>query len=273
MRRMLALAMAAWLLGCGGAAKDPPRRAATATASIPAAPNRCIPAPRGDLAEPGPFAVEHRAMRAARRSAISGGPRRIDPVAWFPARTRPCRAPLVLVSHGHYGAPAACERLCSRLASRGFVVLAVLHADHGTPPGLQAPERVDDLAYVLDHLRRFAPAPVDRRSVGVAGHSFGGRTAVELAAQDPRVDAVVTMAGGADRGTTGTVTAPTLMLAGGADRLDPPELSIRSARALPRETPHRVLVVPGTGHRALGSADPAVRAASGWLLTHLAGRR
>jgi predicted dienelactone hydrolase len=211
------------------------------------------------------FAVRHTVTRLARRSQITRARRRIDPEAWFPAGRR-CRAPLILFSHGHNGAPGACARLCGHLASLGFVVLAPLHADRATPLRLQAPERVDDLTYVLDHLRRLAPAPVDRRAIGVAGHSFGGRTAVELAAQDPRIRAVVTMAGGADRATTAGVTAPTLMLAGGADRLDPPILSIRSGRALPRSTPHRVIVVPGVGHTALGSAPAAIRATSDWLL-------
>ena len=127
------------------------------------------------------------------------------------------------------------------------MVIAPRHPDRATARNLQAVERVDDLEYVLAHLRRLAPAPVG--AVGAAGHSFGGRTAVELAAQEPRVRAVVTMAGGADRATTATVTAPTLMLAGGADTVDPPALSVRSAKALPRGTPRRVLVVPAVGHR------------------------
>jgi predicted dienelactone hydrolase len=280
MRRMIATVLTACLAGCGGGARPaPPGRAAAVAPTAgpapraPAPPSRCVPAPHGDLAAPGPFAVRRRALQATRRSSITRARRQIDPVAWFPARNRACAAPLVLVSHGHFGAPVACEWLCSRLAGRGFVVVAVRHADRGTPPRLQAIERIDDLSYVLDHLARFAPTPVDRHRIGVAGHSFGGRTAVELAAEDARVDAVVTMAGGADRATTATVTAPTLMLAGGADTIDPPELSIRSARALPRTTPHRVIVVPGTGHTALGSVPASVRAATGWLLAYLAGRK
>jgi pimeloyl-ACP methyl ester carboxylesterase len=152
------------------------------------------------------------------------------------------------------------------------VVIAPLHADRATPRRLQAPERVDDVTFGLDHLRRVAPAAVDRRAIGVAGHSFGGRTAVELAAQERRVRAVVTMAGGADRATTATVTAPTLMLAGSADTVDPPELSARSARALPPGTPPRVLVVPDVGHSGLRDAPASVRAASAWFLTYLGGQ-
>ena len=267
MRRLIALSAVVCAAGCqpahpGGAA-DPPR-----AAKAPAA-NPCVRAPAGDLARPGPFAVRRRALQATRRSAITHNERRLDPVAWFPARAHACRAPLVLMSHGHNGAPD-CERLCGHLASLGFVVIAPRHPDRATARGLQAVERVDDLEYVLAHLRRLAPTPVG--AVGAAGHSFGGRTAVELAAQEPRVRAVVTMAGGADRATTATVTAPTLMLAGGADTVDPPALSIRSAKALPRGTPRRVLVIPAVGHRGLRDAPASIRAASAWLLTHLGGQ-
>ena len=38
------------------------------------------------------------------------------------------------------------------------------------------------------------------------------------------------------------------MVAGGADTVDPPALSEASVRALPRRTPHALLVVPDAGH-------------------------
>jgi predicted dienelactone hydrolase len=286
MRRLLVLCTVACLAGCGGGGGGGGGRGggggggahpkAAVAAAVPH--NRCVAAPSGDLAVRGSYAVRRRVLRASRRSVITRARRRIDPIAWFPARREGCRAPLVLVSHGHNGSPAGCERLCGHLASQGFVVVAPLHADRGTPLRLQAPERVDDLTFVLDHLGRFSPVPVDRGAIGVAGHSFGGRTAVELAAQDPRIKAVLTMAGGADRPTTATVTAPTLMLAGGADTVDPPELSLRSGRALPRTTPHRVQVVPGAGHGAFtdrcvaaGTCRVVARAASGWFLRYLGG--
>ena len=84
--------------------------------------------------------------------------------------------------------------------------------------------------------------------LGVFGHSFGGRTAAEVASQDERVRALVTMAGGADRASTAPIRAPTLMVAGGADTVDPPRLSEASVRALPRSTPHALLVVPRASH-------------------------
>jgi pimeloyl-ACP methyl ester carboxylesterase len=124
-------------------------------------------------------------------------------------------------------------------------VIALRHADRGTARRLQGPERVEDVLFLLDHLPAVARGA---RPLGVFGHSFGGRTAAEVASQDPRVRALVTMAGGADRASTALIRAPTLMVAGGADTVDPPALSEASVRALPRGTPHALLVVPDAGH-------------------------
>src|SRR4051794_19156099 len=109
-RRLVVLA-AVLVAGCGGA---PHRHAARATAAGPT--NRCAPARAH-------FAVRPTVTPLPRRSAITGAPRRLDPEAWFPAGRR-CRAPLIVMSHGHNGAPVACARLCEHLASLGFVVLA-----------------------------------------------------------------------------------------------------------------------------------------------------
>ncbi len=212
------------LAGCGGGAA--PHAAAP--------PHRCA----------GSYEVHRARSPLVRDAATPGAWRRLDPVAWYPVK-RGCRFPLIVFSHGHSGSPGACSRLCARLASRGFVVLALRHADRGTPRRLQGPERVEDVLFLLDHLPAVARGA---GPLGVFGHSFGGRTAAEVASQDPRVRALVTLAGGADRASTALIRAPTLMVAGGADTVDPPALSEASVRALPRGTPHTLLVVPDAGH-------------------------
>jgi predicted dienelactone hydrolase len=274
---VVALALAAG--ACGGQASPSPRSADGA--------NPCVAVPR-DLAAPGPYAVGRASTRLARRSAV-GGRRRVDPTVWYPAPSpRPgCRFPLILFSHGHNGSAAVCARLCAHLAGMGFVVLAPRHPDRRTRPTAQGAERVEDLLFLLDHLpavwKRLAPGVagrVDGRAIGVAGHSFGGRTAAELASQDPRVKAVMTMAGGADRASTALIRAPTLMVAGGADTVGPVRLSEESARALPRTTPHALLVVAGAEHGALVDGCAAARlcplvgrVAAALFITYLAHRR
>jgi predicted dienelactone hydrolase len=279
-----AAVLALLVTGCGGASA--PRHAAAPTRA--AGPRDCVSVPR-DLAAPGPYAVRRAAARMARQSAVARGPRRIDPVVWYPVEKPPrgCRFPLILFSHGNRGSPSSCSRLCSHLAGEGFVVLAPTHRDAATPQNAQGPERVEDLLFLLDELpavwRRLAPAVagrVDERAVGVAGHSFGGRTAAELASQDDRVKVLLTMAGGADRASTALIRAPTLMVAGGADTVDPASLSEASFRDLPRTTPRALLIVAGADHGALVDGCTAARtcevmqrAAAALFLTYLAHRR
>jgi dienelactone hydrolase len=237
------------LAGCGS----------TATPRAAAPPNRCV------ASAPGRYEVHRASVRLARPGATPGVRRRLDPVAWYPVR-RGCRSPLLVFSHGHNGLPAACERLCGRLASRGFVVVAPRHADRATPRRLQGPERVEDVLFLLDHLPAMARGA---GPLGVLGHSFGGRTAAEVASQEPRVRALVTMAGGADAASTAQIRAPTLMVAGGADAVDPPALSEASLRALPRGTPHALLVVPDAGHGDLLQSNVVERRVAAHFATYL----
>ncbi|MEA2311576.1 MAG: hypothetical protein QOE28_1544 [Solirubrobacteraceae bacterium] len=286
--RWPALLIAVLLAGCGGVhhpghaagARTPGAAPTPASSAAPAAARSC---------GAGPSRVSTATASLSRRSAISGARRGVDPTVWYPAlAARGCRLPLILFSHGHYGAPAGCSRLCGALAADGFVVLAPLHADRGTPLGLQAAERVDDLTFLLDHLpevwKRLAPAlsgRVEASTFGVFGHSFGGRTAAELAGQDARVRALMTMAGGADRGTTGQIRAATLMLAGSADTVDPVHLSEASLHALPVATPKGLLVVEGARHgdlidgcvRLPGACAKIAGVAGALFETYVAGRR
>jgi predicted dienelactone hydrolase len=251
------------LTGCGGAPQPapPPERA-----------NACVG---------GPYAVRHASARLSRAGATPGTRRAVDPVAWYPAGRGPggCRFPLIVFSHGHNGSADSCARLCGHLASLGFVVLAPHHADRTTARRLQGPERVEDILFLLDGLpavwRALAPdlaARVDARAIGVAGHSFGGRTAAEVASQEDRVRALVTMAGGADRASTAQIRAPTLMIAGGADTVDPPALSEASIRALPRRTPKALLVVPSADHGALLDSAVVDRSVAALFVAYLGHR-
>ena len=240
--------VAALALGGCGERRAPASVTPEAPSPAPTPPRpEHLPAAGGCVTRGAPFAVARSHVEMTRRSIVTGDRRRLDPELWSPRGGR-CARPLIVFSHGHRGAPATCAQLCARLARAGFVVIAPRHEDRDVDRfGLQAGERVDDVEWVLDHTRvRF-----DRGRIGIAGHSFGGVTAGEAASQDPRLRAVVSLAGSAGHGTMTATSAPTLLAAGTRDPIETVQSSRAAAAAIAPTVPHELMVVPGARHGAL----------------------
>lgn len=138
----------------------------------------------------------------------------------------PGHRPVVVFSHGLCAYRTDGTAVAEQLASLGYVVVA-LGATHESdavefPDGrlvstadpvyctaAQDPNnpllatlqenRVADVSFVLDQLRKRLPhglnRAVDPTRVGVFGHSFGGSTAAQAVASDPRVDAGIDLDG------------------------------------------------------------------------------
>src|SRR5215211_308717 len=176
-----------------------------------------------------------------------------------PAAATPAAAPPAPTPEAPERLPAA--RACVR-------DVAPHHEDRAVDRiSLQAGERVDDVLWVLDHLR----ARYDRERIGIAGHSFGGVTAGEAASQDPRFRAVVSMAGTAGHGTMSATTAATLIVAGTRDAIETAEASRTSAAAIPKTIPHELVVVPGAAHGDLLDGCGVCGRVEGFLTRYLAG--
>ncbi|MFJ6656802.1 alpha/beta hydrolase family protein [Streptomyces sp. NPDC091377] len=139
------------------------------------------------------------------------------------ARPAKGKYPLVVLSPGFSVSRYTLTNLAEDLASRGYVVASLDHAyeSYGiSVPGgrtltcvactaLEADEtkgavvtatRADDVSYVLDRLTGDDPVwrhagIIDRRRVGMAGHSIGGASAATAMAGDRRVDAGINMDG------------------------------------------------------------------------------
>lgn len=241
-----AVALAA--AGCGHRAQAP----AAATPETPPkvatpAPPEPLPRAAACVTRGAPFAVVERRLAMARRSIVTDDRRVLDPLVTAPRGGR-CTRPLIVFSHGHYGDPRCCRRLTRALARAGFLVLAVHHEDRDVDRvGLQGAERVDDVLWVLDHL----DLRYDHARIGLAGHSFGGVTAGETASEDPRPQAVVSLAGTAGHGTMTSTRVPTLIVTGTRDTIETVAASRTSAAAIPRTVPHELLVVQGAGHGQL----------------------
>jgi dienelactone hydrolase len=109
------------------------------------------------------------------------------------------------------------------------------------------------------------------RRVGLFGASTGAAGALVAAAERPdRVAAVVSRGGRPDLAgkALGRVTAPTLLIVGGAD---PQVLALNRQAAGRLAAEHRLEVVPGAGHlfEEPGALDEVARLAAAWFSDHL----
>ena len=99
------------------------------------------------------------------------------------------RYPLVIVSHGYSGTPAAMTWLSENLASKGYVVAAIHHRDPDISDlanfGQPALRRPLDISFIAKTLREQARAGilpgVDPDRVAVIGYSMGGYGALTVA--------------------------------------------------------------------------------------------
>jgi dienelactone hydrolase len=166
---------------------------------------------------------------------------------WYPAQAESAAAdeardatarrgplPLVVFSHHSGGHRRKAVFLARHLAGHGYAVAALDHSEV-IAPELARPagetsagqaarieaiigSRVPDVRFMLDHLLTDGVAGLefDAARVGLAGHSFGGWTALAAPEVEPRVSAVVALApGGGGRPKPGILP---LTLAFGWDR-------------------------------------------------------
>jgi dienelactone hydrolase len=142
------------------------------------------------------------------------------------AAALPGTYPLIVYSHPGGFHRRAATYLCTHLASHGYVVAALDHSEvvapelarkDGETPARQAARteawissRVPDIRFLLDRLLTGEPwdpaITLDPARIGIAGHSFGGWTALAAVAADPRLRAVVALApAGSSRPAPGIV--------------------------------------------------------------------
>ncbi len=214
-----------------------------------------------DPFEPGQFAVGVRTVEIRDQDRARMFPCEIwypaadPPPSGAPAEQRDAPAargphPLIIFSHHSGGGRRTATYLTTHLASHGYAVAAVDHSEVVTPELGPNPDedrtdrarridaiiasRVPDVRVLLSALTGpHQPAGLediglDQDLIGVAGHSFGGWTALAAPEQEPRVRAVVALApGGSSRTLPGVLPltlqfewerpVPVLILAGDCD--------------------------------------------------------
>jgi predicted dienelactone hydrolase len=164
--------------------------------------------------------------------------------------------PIIVFTHGYTGTFTDYTFLFEDLASRGYIVASIGHTYESTavsfPDGRLAKSvmgshlttarmdlqtlssvasvRLADARFVIDELARinsqrggpFA-GHLDLASLGIAGHSLGGLTALQAAARDPRIRAVVVIDGVMPDKSFGLLDTPVLILDAGHERRSPVE--------------------------------------------------
>lgn len=145
---------------------------------------------------------------------------------------------LIVFSHGFGGIAIQSTPLMEHLASHGFVVVAPTHTGN-TQGDLSSPtptlDRSPDVTFTIDTLATKATTPGDpffgrlrTDQVGVAGHSFGGLTAMMMASgfdvypPDTRVKAIMAIAPATaplSDSEIESISIPTLFMTGTLDPL------------------------------------------------------
>jgi predicted dienelactone hydrolase len=275
-RAVLTLAVATAVLVSSGV----PRGASAGTASEPARAPFAVGL-RGDVlvdpTRPTP-AVEKIGVAAAAERRIpvtvfypARGPAAMAPVTdAVPAKGR---FPVIVWAHGNGGSGAVTPEQVRTWASLGYVVVAPdfpvsSHARSNLDAVPDWSNQPGDVSFVLDQtldgdgvagLGRH----VDRRHVGIAGHSLGAITALADGFgvhADPRVDAVVSFSGipvvdGTDVSSRDT---PLLLLHGDDDATIPADASRRMFATA--TGPRALVLVQGGGHSPyLLAPDPQLR--------------
>ena len=148
---------------------------------------------------------------------------------WHPEE--PGTWPLILYSHHSGGSRVAATFLTTHLCSHGYVVAALDHSETFAPDlarkEVETPEqkaaraqawaanRVPDLLFLLERMLA-SESGIDVSQIALVGHSFGGWTVLETAA-DRRIGAVVALAPGGASNPRPGILALTLAFQWGRD--------------------------------------------------------
>ena len=125
--------------------------------------------------------------------------------------------PVVVWANGTMCAPALYHSLLSQIAAGGYIV--VTNTDMMSANGKTQIASVDFILAENEDPDSVFYQKVDTEHIAAAGHSQGGRSAVNAAAADNRIDCVLSIAGSNYTSEAKKLSTPTFFVAGGADMM------------------------------------------------------
>lgn len=210
----------------------------------------------------GPYRVRRRRIGAQDAYGSS--------VVSYPVAPEGMRFGAVAVVPGYTGHRLTVAWYGARLASFGFVVTTINTLGRRDTPPARATQLLAALAHLRDH-----PATaqrVDPARSAVIGHSMGGSGALLAASQEASLRAVVALMPWSQVTRWPRVTTPSLIIAGGRDRVAPPDAHAHVAfDGLPPTTPSLGVELPAASHYTplLRPRRVIQLATVGWLRAHL----
>jgi predicted dienelactone hydrolase len=135
--------------------------------------------------------------------------------------------PVIVWANGTMCAPALYHGLLSKLAAGGYIV--VTNTDMMAANGESQRKSIDFILAQNNNPDSVFYGKVDAGKIGAAGHSQGGRSAVNAAAADSRIVAVLSLAGSNYKDEAKKLSTPTFFIAGGADMMVMPSMWIKPA--------------------------------------------
>lgn len=160
-------------------------------------------------------------------------------------------------------------RAAAALNDAGLTVLRINFRGVGQSTGVHDEGRgeQDDVRAGLDYLSQHY---LDQR-ITLCGFSFGARVGLEVGIQDPRVELLIgigTPLEKYDFNFLSRCRKPLLLVHGEHDEYGDVEQLRKLAAELEKNTPVRLVVVPGAGHFFDGGLDELKRAITEWATEH-----
>ncbi|NLT09954.1 MAG: hypothetical protein GXY08_10680 [Ruminococcus sp.] len=154
---------------------------------------------------------------------------KFDNIVFFPEAMYETdeKYPVVVWGNGTFASPSLYYELLSQISAGGYIVVA--NTDRFCGSGESESASVDFIIAENGNADSIFYNKVDTDNIGAAGHSQGGKSAVNAALLNPNVDCVFNIAGIPSRYEASQLSVPTFFMAGTNDYIVYPALWVKPA--------------------------------------------